>query len=49
VRPDCDNPEKVASDALNGIVWEGDGPVDWANVRKVCGAAPRLELTIRYG
>jgi Holliday junction resolvase RusA-like endonuclease len=48
VKPDWDNLGKVVSDALNGIAWKDDAQVCWANVKKVYGEQPLLQVTIAY-
>lgn len=46
-RPDYDNLAKLASDALNGIVYRDDAQVVDARVRKVYGPQPKIVVDIR--
>lgn len=46
-KPDCDNILKCL-DALNGVAWKDDAQIFWANVKKVYGERPRLDVTITY-
>lgn len=48
VKPDWDNLGKIVSDALNGIAWNDDAQVFWANVKKVYSENPSLEVTVCY-
>lgn len=48
VKPDWDNIGKVVSDALNGVTWVDDSQVYWANVKKIYGPIPRLDVTINF-
>ena len=46
VKPDCDNIIKIICDALNGLAWEDDKQIIWAQVSKAYGAEPRVEVEI---
>jgi Holliday junction resolvase RusA-like endonuclease len=46
-RPDWDNVAKLASDALNGIVWLDDAQVVQATVSKHYGEAPSTVIEVK--
>ena len=46
-RPDVDNLLKLATDALNGIVWVDDAQIVTVVCRKVYGDAPSTRLVVR--
>ena len=46
VKPDCDNVLKVISDALNGVAWQDDKQIVFAQVVKKYGIEPRVEVEI---
>ena len=45
-KPDADNILKAIADGLNGIAWEDDKQIVYAEVRKKYGATPRVEVDI---
>ncbi|MBX9760667.1 MAG: RusA family crossover junction endodeoxyribonuclease [Beijerinckiaceae bacterium] len=45
-KPDSDNLEKIAKDALNGVVWRDDAQVSWATVQKVYGPLEGLTISV---
>ena len=46
VKPDCDNILKVIADALNGIAWQDDKQIIFAQVVKQYSIEPRVEVEI---
>lgn len=46
VKPDWDNFGKVASDALNGVIWKDDAQIVDGRVSKFYSEEPRLEIEI---
>lgn len=46
-RPDCDNVQKEAWDALNGIVFADDAQIVKAEVSKIYAEQPKLRIEIR--
>lgn len=46
-KPDWDNFGKIASDALNGVVYEDDSQIVEGTVRKRYSGQPRLEIEIQ--
>lgn len=47
-KPDWDNLGKIVSDALNLVAWKDDSQVFWANVKKLYGVEPRMDVTVTY-
>ena len=45
-RPDFDNLAKLASDALNGVVYKDDAQIAEASIRKIYGPQPKIVVTI---
>lgn len=47
VKPDFDNVLKVVADALNGVAYNDDKQITFAQVEKVYGITPHLEIELQ--
>lgn len=45
-KPDCDNWQKLAQDALSGIIFTDDCRIVDARTVKLCGDPPRMEVRV---